>query len=93
MLIKQFPEDFKVKEIMNLDFREGHYSYYLLRKKNWNTLDVVERLEKFLKTKVGFAGNKDKHAVTEQFVSILNVSKKKVEQFHLHGVSLEFIGK
>jgi len=93
MIIKQSPEDFRVKEILNLKFSEGGYFYYLLKKKNWNTIDIVERLEKFFKTKAGFAGNKDKNAVTEQFISLFKISQKKAEKFKLNDVSLEFLGK
>ena len=93
MIFKQRPEDFIVQEVLHLPLGQGEYSYFLLKKKEWSTLDVVERLEKFLGTNVGFAGNKDKHAVTEQFISVLHVPKKRVEQFQLPGVSLEFIGK
>src|SRR3989344_5998177 len=93
MIVKKFPEDFQVREVMELEICEGDYSYYLLRKKNWNTLDIVEKLEKKLHTKIGFAGNKDKHAVTEQYISIFKASQSKISKIKIADVSLEFIGK
>jgi len=90
MKIKVYPEDFIVKEIMHLPLEPGNYQYYLLKKTNRNTLDVVEYLSMKLKTKVGFAGNKDKKAVTEQYISLFN--GKNIENISLDNASLEFIG-
>jgi tRNA pseudouridine13 synthase len=87
-IIKQLPEDFIVKEISNLKVKDsGKYSYYKLTKIKENILDVVSKLAKKLgiKTKdIGFAGSKDKNAVTEQVISIKN-GKKEI-------VGLRFIG-
>ncbi|MBU0459933.1 MAG: tRNA pseudouridine(13) synthase TruD [Nanoarchaeota archaeon] len=94
--IKQIPEDFIVKEISNVIIKDsGNYSYYLLKKKNRNTLDVVKELAKQLGIKekqIGFAGSKDKHALTEQLISLLNVSKDKMNKIKVEHVELEFLG-
>jgi len=72
--IKQYPEDFIVKEISSVEILDnGKYSYYILRKKNKSTLEAVDNLSKRYNIplrKIGFAGNKDKRAVTEQLISI-----------------------
>jgi len=88
MKIKQLDEDFVVKEILNLKIEQGNNNYYLMVKKNWNTLDVVNQIKNRLNTDVGFAGNKDKNAVTSQYISVY---KKKIN-FTIKDVSFEFVG-
>ena len=94
--IKQLPEDFIVREIKDIEFDDnGQYAYFLLKKKNHNTLEAAEKIAKKLKISIksiGFAGNKDKNAVTEQFVSIKN-GKKDFERIILKGIELRYLGK
>jgi len=94
--LKQIPKDFIVREISNVKTKEsGRYSYYKLKKTSRNTLDVVKRLAKQLNVKekeIGFAGSKDKHAVTEQVISVLGVKKDKVLNVDVDNVELEFFG-
>ncbi len=92
-VIKQVPEDFKVVELTskNLD-EEGKFSYYLLKKKNWNTMGVVKKISlrfSIPMRNIGYGGNKDKQAVTEQYLSL----PKKIKKFSLEGVELEYIGQ
>jgi len=93
--IKVKPADFNVREVMKLDFCKGKYNYFLLRKKNWNTLNAIERIAGYLNInfkKFGYAGNKDKKAITEQFVSVFGVSKDKLENLKIKDISIEFLG-
>jgi len=94
--IKQIPEDFFVKEISNVKIeKEGKYSYFLLRKKNWTTLAAVEKIANLLGVParlVGFAGNKDKIAVTEQLCSVLGVAKDKIDSLKINGIETKFLG-
>ncbi len=95
MQIKTIPEDFVVKELAQLPLGKGRYDYYLLQKKGWTTLGAVRRLADFLQIPlkdIGFAGNKDKQAVTTQHISVLSVPRKKVEHFVLSGVTLTYQG-
>jgi tRNA pseudouridine13 synthase len=83
--IKTKPEDFYVKEIVNVPLKEtGEYAYYRLKKKDRNTIDVVRELAQKFRIPVKnitFAGLKDKNAVTEQFLTIkgLKSPPEKVE--------------
>ena len=88
---KEKPEDFYVREILDLDFEEnGKFFYYLLKKKNLNTLDVVNILKKRFKIKeVGYCGNKDKVAVTEQYISL----NRKINEVYERNFSLRFVGR
>ncbi|HLC72690.1 MAG TPA: tRNA pseudouridine(13) synthase TruD [Candidatus Nanoarchaeia archaeon] len=95
MQIKTVPEDFVVREIATLPLGKGKYDYYLLQKKGWTILGAVKRLADFLQIPlkyIGFAGNKDKQAVTTQYISVLSVPRKKVEQFSLPDVTLTYAG-
>ncbi|WP_455200066.1 tRNA pseudouridine(13) synthase TruD [Kaarinaea lacus] len=72
--IRQQPEDFQVREQLtfNLD-GNGQHVYLYLEKRNLNTDDLAKQLAKFAGTKplaIGYAGLKDRHAVTTQWFSV-----------------------
>ncbi len=75
---KQAPEDFKVFEKLSIDFSgEGEHLYLQLEKIGRNTSDVVNALKRCFKVPkkdIGVAGQKDKHAVTTQWFSVLTPS-------------------
>jgi len=91
--IKQIPEDFIVKENIKLDLCKGDYYYYLLKKKDWNTLDAIKAIVSKLNIpikNIGFAGNKDKTAITEQVISIY---KTKIDNLKLKDIELGYLGQ
>ncbi|MFH1592752.1 MAG: tRNA pseudouridine(13) synthase TruD [Candidatus Woesearchaeota archaeon] len=93
--IKKVPSDFKVKELINLAYSPGRYSYFLLFKRNYDTIKAIELISKKLKIPLknfGFAGNKDKYAETKQAISILNCNKNKIEALNLKDIKLTFLG-
>lgn len=73
-IIKKYPGDFLVNE--NLPFTpdgQGSHVFLSIEKNSLNTLDVVQQLAKFsgLEARhIGYAGLKDKHAITTQWFSI-----------------------
>ncbi len=88
MKIKEIPEDFIVEEVLSLHIEEGPYFYYSLKKKNWNTLDVITEIKKRLNVKdVGYAGIKDRNAITTQYISV----QKKIT-FSIKDVELTYLG-
>ncbi|MEW5896341.1 MAG: tRNA pseudouridine(13) synthase TruD [Nanoarchaeota archaeon] len=95
-IIKQIPEDFVVKEISSVEIKDkGRHAYFRLKKKNRNTLDVIKEIARQLHLKekqIGFAGNKDKQAVTEQLISIPVAKKEKIKEINVDNVSLDFVG-
>jgi len=96
MKIKQIPEDFRVKEVANLSLGEGPFTYFLLRKKNWNTMEAVKAIAVALcieQKMLSYAGIKDKHAVTQQYISALGVSRERIESVKIRDIELEYIGK
>ena len=66
-----------------------------MEKKGRNTLDAVKELARQLRIKekqIGFAGSKDKHAVTEQVLSVVGVKMEAVEKVKIENASLKFYG-
>lgn len=93
--IKQVPEDFVVREMMELPLDGGRYSCYRLRKRGWTTQSAVSQVARALQKRpkfINFSGNKDKAAVTEQWISVLHGPARDLE---LQGgdITLEYLGK
>ncbi|OCH31909.1 tRNA pseudouridine(13) synthase TruD [Aliivibrio fischeri] len=72
--LKQLPEHFIVKEILGFEFTgSGEHLMVKIRKTGENTKYVANELAKFCGVKsknVSWAGLKDRHAVTEQWLSV-----------------------
>tara|TARA_Y100000310_G_scaffold327902_1_gene395050 strand:- start:2542 stop:3495 length:954 start_codon:yes stop_codon:yes gene_type:complete len=94
--IKQLSEDFIVKEINDIELDEsGEYSYFLLKKRNYNTLRAIEAISNKLNINIkniGFAGSKDKNAITEQVISIYN-GNENIENIQIKDIELKYLGK
>ncbi|HFE39380.1 MAG TPA: tRNA pseudouridine(13) synthase TruD, partial [Gammaproteobacteria bacterium] len=73
-LIRQRPEDFRVKEKLSFTpSGQGDHVYLLLEKTEANTDWVASQLAKISGLKpvdIGYAGLKDRHAVTQQWFSL-----------------------
>jgi len=93
--IKQSPEDFVVKEIIKYPKKdEGEYVCFNLKKKNYTTLRAVKTIADLLRIplkRIGFAGAKDKIALTEQLITIAGIERKKIERLHIKDIELAFI--
>jgi tRNA(Glu) U13 pseudouridine synthase TruD len=93
--IKQAPEDFIVRENLDLPLGTGRYAYYRLSKRGWTTQAAVDQVARAFRKRprfVNFSGNKDRHALTEQYISILHGPRRGLE---LHGgdIALEYLGQ
>ncbi|MCF6258215.1 MAG: tRNA pseudouridine(13) synthase TruD [Gammaproteobacteria bacterium] len=73
-VIRSCPEDFQVDEILNFEFDgEGEHLLVHVRKRNQNTADVAQKLARHAGVKVrdiGYAGLKDRNAITTQWFSV-----------------------
>ncbi|MBE8364984.1 tRNA pseudouridine(13) synthase TruD [Leptospira borgpetersenii] len=72
--LKQNPEDFRVEEILRPGFiqKSGKWTIFRLHKSGWNTLDALLKISKESKvsiSEIGYAGKKDRHANTSQYLS------------------------
>ncbi|MDA1197163.1 MAG: tRNA pseudouridine(13) synthase TruD [Nanoarchaeota archaeon] len=93
--IKQTPEDFKVTELAcwsKDELKGGEYTYCLMEKRNLGTLEAISQIASQLKIQsknIGFAGNKDKKAVTSQYISV----KGDVTDLSFGDITVTVIGK
>jgi tRNA pseudouridine13 synthase len=95
MKLKQIPYDFSVEETSSFSFSQDKkaHSIFIMEKIELDTFDAIRMISKKTKVplfEIGYAGLKDKHAVTKQFISI--PSKYKVESLVLDKIGLTFIG-
>ncbi|MCK4670419.1 MAG: tRNA pseudouridine(13) synthase TruD [Nanoarchaeota archaeon] len=93
--LKHLAEDFVVEEIFEPRTREGGYTYFSVRKRNYGTLDAVRKIANALRVparKIGFAGAKDKRAVTTQYMSVLGDFQEKLKKINISDIELKVIG-
>ncbi len=94
-LVKKIPEDFVVRELSKpVDFLGGPYSYFWMRKRNVSTQDALQQVARSLRVHendIGIAGSKDKHAQTEQLISVRSSIERDVDVSD--DISLEFRGR
>jgi tRNA pseudouridine13 synthase len=72
--IRQSPADFRVTENLAIEFSgDGEHDYLWIEKTGANTQWIARQLARYAKARnsdVGYAGLKDRHAVTRQWFSI-----------------------
>jgi len=82
---RQNARDFVVDEIPLYEFSgEGEHLVLLMRKKNLSTWDALSIIANHLginAREIGYAGLKDKNAMTKQYISILKKHEQKLESF------------
>lgn len=74
------PADFRVSEVLDIDFDgKGEHLYLHIEKTSVNTDEIVELLAKVFQVDskaIGFAGMKDRHAITTQWFSVATPSNE-----------------
>lgn len=89
--IKTRPEDFRVEEIP-VETKEGEeFLIYDLKKKNLTTFQAISEIASALqisKGRIGYAGLKDRRAVTTQRISIKGVDKDKIDDLAFENIEL-----
>ena len=104
--IKEKPEDFIVEEINELGEASvlvlrgqkapmdpegsGEFLWVVLEKRDWATVDAVNRIARVLKIPVkhvGFAGTKDKRALTGQWISLRGVKWRDLRNVQLRDMA------
>jgi tRNA pseudouridine13 synthase len=95
--LRQEIDDFIVKEITNRE--EGDTGKYLileLKKNNWETHHLIRDLSRKLgisQKRIGFAGTKDKRAVTTQKISIYDLNLEDINDVTLKDSEMNYIGR
>ena len=94
--IKYYYEDFNVSEISYFNSNSnGKYLIAELEKKNWDLNHCIKIISNKLNIsykRIGFAGTKDKRAVTRQKISIYNINKEQLESISIKDIHLKYLG-
>ena len=92
VLFKQNKDDFIVTEVPLYDFSgEGEHLILKIRKKDLSTWDAVEIIANFVGCKtrdIGYAGLKDKNAMTIQSISIHKQHEEKLKTFSHENIKI-----
>jgi len=95
--IRQVPEDFIVQELTNREEQNtGKHLICTLTKKNWDTHHLVRDISRILhisQQRIGWAGTKDKNAITTQKISIYDMDETELERIRLRDVTLTAVGR
>lgn len=93
MKVKCRPEDFRVEELADVRCDGGPFAFYRLNKESLGTpeaIDAICRAWRVRREAVGFGGLKDRHAITQQFVSIESGPRRALRQ---KSFALEYLGQ
>jgi tRNA pseudouridine13 synthase len=93
MKVKSRPEDFRVEELAAPRDDGGPFALYRLTKQSLGTPEAIEavcRAWRLRRESVGFGGLKDRHATTQQFVTIERGPRRRLAQ---KSFSLEYLGQ
>lgn len=94
-LIKSQPEDFVVDEKLSFDLAdEGDHVFLHIRKRDLNTDEVARKIVRLAGVKpfdLGYAGKKDRRAVTEQWFSVHLPGRREVDWTPLNSDRIEVL--
>lgn len=93
--LKEQIDDFIVKEDANQPQGDGDDLIFLMRKYNMTTLEAIHELSNVLHIspkRFGYAGNKDKRAITEQYVSVSDLKEEDLASVLISDIELEVVG-
>jgi len=101
--LRKKSEDFNVEEVVSIpgrshwiwmqDTPNGKHQIVKIKAKNWDTHVLVKELSRKLnigQKSIGFAGTKDKRAITTQHFSV-KTSREKLSSINLENIELEFL--
>ena len=81
------PEGFIVEELpLYQPSGHGNHTYFAIRKRNLTTLEAINRIARVLQINsrnIGYAGLKDKRAITTQVLSVEGITPEQVLQIEL----------
>lgn len=89
--LRCYCEDFLVEELPKAfpSCKEGDYVHFTLEKRNWETIAAVKSIAKSLgvsSNRFGYAGNKDKRALTRQRVAVWGVRPDRLKEVRIEGI-------
>ena len=91
--LRCYYEDFLVEELPKAfpACEEGDYLHFTLEKRNWETIAAVKSIARSLGVstgRFGYAGNKDKKALTRQRVAVWGVKPNRLMEVRIDGIRL-----
>lgn len=96
-VLRKTPEDFTVKEIYGeKKMTGGPYLICELEKRNWELQRAVKEISKRLgisHRRIGWAGTKDKNAVTTQLISLYNIDEERISALSIKDMVLKPVGR
>jgi tRNA pseudouridine13 synthase len=96
-MIKASPEDFIVEEAWDeKGYEGGRYLVLEVRKTDWDTHHLIRELARQLRIsqkRIGWAGTKDKRAVTSQRISVMNLDESALKRITLPDIEIKVLGK
>jgi tRNA pseudouridine13 synthase len=91
-IIKRYNEDFVVEELpLYAASGSGTHVYLLIEKQGLTTLSAIQRIARALGKQprdMGYAGLKDAHGVTRQWLSIEHIDEAQLRQIDLKGLRI-----
>ena len=94
MKLKRQPEDFRVEELPLVEGGDsGRFAFYRLTKRGVGTLEALEEIRRawdLSSRQISYGGLKDRHAVTIQYLTILDGPDRG---FRERGLDLEPVGR
>ena len=94
MKVKQTPADFIVREVSNyIPSKEGTHAVYRLSKTSVGTIEAINlilQLWDIRRPLLSTGALKDRHAQTEQMISISNGPRKNLQH---HSIALKYLGQ
>ncbi|MCX6676870.1 MAG: tRNA pseudouridine(13) synthase TruD [Methanothrix sp.] len=96
-VIKSCAEDFQVTEVFEeLRYVGGRYLVLDVEKTNWDMHHLIREMARKLRIsqkRFGWAGTKDKRAVTSQRISIMNLDESDLAKINLPDLKIRVLGK
>ncbi|WP_425618319.1 tRNA pseudouridine(13) synthase TruD [Anatilimnocola sp. NA78] len=92
MKLKCIPADFRVEEQITLRSTGGPFALYLLNKESIGTLEAIDHIVQrwnFSRPQIAWAGLKDRHARTSQYITVKGGPRQNMEA---GGIQLQFLG-
>lgn len=97
--LRTIAEDFFVEEISNVEnfspevknFQALEYTHFTLEKKNWNTVDAIKTIARLLGVshkRFGYAGTKDKRALTRQRAAVWKIEPEQLADVRIKDIAL-----
>lgn len=88
-------DDFNVEEIASHTFGTGPYLICSLTKRNWDQHRAMKAIASGLgisHQRIGFAGTKDKRAITTQHISLYKITEEEISRLSIPDITLTPLG-